>query len=539
MARVAGSPRAAVAGVPFSSTHEKAILDSYFRVPAAPDPRKPYRALWAGDGEWVVERAAETNIQRQKRDRANKSQGFNQRKAAGGQRLDTWSIRPAAAEELAFPRVRLVDLAIWFGRRNDVADLQELLDWFKAEFHLAADAAWDLVPGLYEDGIPPEYLAIPLDAVPLDDADIAELVGAPPPPTTVGDSLDDICRMLEAGIRASRFVVPDGLVGSVMRAWLRGDLVVLMGQPGTGKTRFAGSLTDALAAYLGIAEAHVVAVREDFDETQLIGYENLKGQPVLRPFAKRVLQPANPQDPVMVIFEEFNLATVESYLSSVLIALQESSRTVDLPADTRAVLPRDFFAIATCNSYLDEETRTRLSFPLKRRACVIEMPNMLYEEYAAKGRQAITSLAIERIKQEADEVALRVTSLQGSAFDGLRGRGLSSVQSQADLQPSTVSYLESIVATVLESPEGAAFMTLALLRDLALELAFAARGDEAAEHRVLVSAVETKLLPQLRGPHARADELLAAMAGLPGLGRIEAELARMRSFNPDELTTPV
>lgn len=63
------------------------------------------------------------------------------------------------------------------------------------------------------------------------------------------------------------------------------------------------------------------------DEAELIGYERLDGTVHLQDFAREVLLNDAPLEARVVIFEEFNLASVETYLSAVLVATQERERT--------------------------------------------------------------------------------------------------------------------------------------------------------------------------------------------------------------------
>jgi MoxR-like ATPase len=540
LTQAAATPTVAVAGVPFGGRQEKSLLDAYFRVGGAPEPEKPYRAVWnQANKAWVAERFAETSLQRQRRDRALAGLGFVQTDAPPNSgSTHNWAIQSNAAAQLHFEVVRLIDLAIWFGRERPTESLQQLLEWFQDEFGLKRDPAWDLVPNMYVDAIPPEYAAEPLSQAPIENQDLAQILGTNPPAVVITDTLPDLCVELEHRIRQLKFEVPPGIVETILRAWLRGDIVVLMGQPGTGKTAFSRYLTDALSDHLAIPGAMTVPVDDEFDASALLGYENLRGEPVFREFAERVLLSDAPLDPILVIFEEFNLTTIESYLSSILIALQEPSRLVSLPGGGSAALPRDLFIIATCNSYLDEASRSRLSFPTKRRSCVIEMPNMLFERYTGEGPESIGRLAIDRIASEKADLQNRIGRGGGSAFDQIRLQALSGVSSLTDIHPDTVRYLQTIVETVLTSPEGAAFMTLGLLKDIALDIAYAPRNRE-AELAALLSSVSTKLIPQLRGPHARADELLQSLQGIGDLQHLDAVLSRMKSYSPDQLTTPL
>ena len=479
LVKKAGSIANGLTGVTFGATEENQLLDSFMRVPGAPSAQRPYYAPW-DHGLWIDRQWAGRSSQRQRKARSDATRVFSQVKNQSGP--DTWAIRPTAGQDLrddAAPQVKLIDLAIWFGRDQAVADLSALLNWFYTAFGFTNASGSDLIGTIYVDGIPAPYAAEALSQQPLSAEDFAAILETLPPPLSITDPLDVLVASLEVKIRAAHFELPNGLVNSVMTAWLRGDLVVLVGQPGTGKTRFATLLLEALSSHLGIESHLVIPVHQEFDEAEFIGYEGLAGTSVLRPFTQRVLKAENPLDPQLVLLEEFNLATVEKYLSSVLIALQERSRAVALPAGESASLPRDIFAIATCNSYLDEETRTRLSYPTKRRASVLVMPNVLFEAFEQEGSAAISRLMVEAILQEQDEVAARVTDSRGSAFDGMRASRLGTVTSVSDLSTELRLELEKIVGSVPDSPEGASFFTLGLLRDVGLEITYADRNAAA------------------------------------------------------------
>jgi MoxR-like ATPase len=304
--------------------------------------------------------------------------------------------------------------------------------------------------------------------------------------------------------------------------------VVLVGQPGTGKTKFAQLLADALRGILGQLQSSWVSVRPDFDETELIGYERIDGKPELRDFALRILKSEEPLSPHLLVLEEFNLALLERYLASVLSATQDPERRVPLPGDEQARLPVDTLILATCNSYLDEpESRTRISAPSKRRATVITMPNVLAEHYEAQGDGVIVSLAVEMIGQERARVEARGRQGLGTSLDPARLRGLSSVGRAEDLSQEARTELTAIVKSLLSTSEGREFCTLGLLRDIALALALGERNRD-GELTTLGEQVTDKIVHQMRGPTARADSLAAATRNLPNHADIVRLLDRMR-----------
>jgi len=138
-------------------------------------------------------------------------------------------------------------------------------------------------------------------------------------------------------------------------------------------------------------------VRADFDEGDLIGYEQLDGSPHLRDLPRPCCRPDDPLGTHLVVLDEFNLASIETYLASVLIAMEDTERKSRVAWRSDVLLPVDTFILASCNSYLDEpESRLRVSYPTKRRAAVIEMPNVLAEAFDTDGDTAFIDHASAR-----------------------------------------------------------------------------------------------------------------------------------------------
>lgn len=285
------------------------------------------------------------------------------------------------------------------------------------------------------------------------------------------------------------YVLPAGLVRRVLTAWMRGDIVILVGQPGTGKSLFANLLGRAMEAVLDLDAPLVVPIRADFDEAEFIGYERLDGSPEFREFTAAVLQTSDPLESRVVILEEFNLAAVETYLSSVLVAAQDQERLIRLPAGGEAQLPVDTFIIATCNSYRDEpETRTRVSSPTKRRATIITMPNVLGDRYDADPDSAVLELVLELIVSERQRVQARGLRAAAAQFDGLRLANLDTVEGLDSLSEDVRATLKAVAGAILDTAAGRSWFTMGLLRDVALNIAHADR-DEVAELEALGQSV--------------------------------------------------
>jgi MoxR-like ATPase len=528
-------------GVAYGATDENVVLDGYFRLAGGP-PGKPYRAVWEADPRnfWRDKRYAGRSLQRIRTDRVKQGNAFLQAKGTGGR--DLWGLRPTVGTDLrelpGSSPVRLADLAIWYGRNQDVANLEALIDWFLQEFPLKVA---DLVPTLYTEDVPDSYKAAenPFAEDVAAQEDYAEAVGAAPVHAAFAGPITDLAAAIEECVTSKGFVSSPRFVARVVTAWLRGDIAILVGQPGTGKTFFSNLVAECLDSVLGDVKVTKVPIRADFDEGDLIGYEQLDGSARLREFAETVLQTDDPLGTHLVVLDEFNLASVEAYLASVLIAMEDAERKIVLPGGETAYLPVDTFILATCNSFLDEpESRLRVSYPTKRRAAIIEMPNVLAEAYDAKKLAAFVDHAVLQIKAEAAAVTSRIDAGRGTATDAARLVALQTVADDSALSAKAREALGRIGQAVMETPEGRSWFTLGLLKDVALTIALAPR-DEAAELSALGEAVVDKLVPQLRGPKERADSLLAALVDLPNKHLAEAALGRMRAGPTDQLQPSV
>lgn len=525
-------------GVPFGSTEETALLRDYFQLPRPPDPDRPYRAPWSAKQPWQTKKYPGGGLQRMRTDASARGRVLLQSKEARptGRPLEVWRLTSSAGAELMAAQpppapVRLVDLALWFGRNEHVPDLEGLLVWFDELFQ---PRRGDLVGTVYLDDVPAQYRAVPFAADPVDES-TAEQLGSLPPAPTVRGTIGELVDRLEARLRAGGYRLPEGLVRRVLTAWLRGDLVVLVGQPGTGKTMFAGLLGRAMEAELGLDPPLLIPVRADFDESEFIGYERLDGTPQLREFAIAVLQTQSPLEARVVVLEEFNLAAIETYMASVLVATQEQERLVRLPAGLQSHLPVDTFLIATCNSYRDEpETRTRVSSPTKRRSTIITMPNVLGDRFDEDPDNAVLDLAIGLVTTEAKRVTARAAANRAAQFDNLRAAALGGVTSLGDLSAGVRGALVAVSTAILTTSVGRSWFTLGLLKDVVLEIVHANR-DEEAELAALGHAVADKLVHQVRGSHADVQDLREACATLPNAEEIARLLDRVMDGPADEL----
>src|SRR5579859_114667 len=299
--RVVGS---ADDGHAYGSGDELRVLRDYFAVPGAL-PSKPFRAVWEASSSdyWRDTRYPGRSLQRMRTDQVKAGLGFFQKKTAAGS--DLWGLRPSCGAELkSLPNnpVRLVDLAIWYGRTWDAADLDELVDIFLSPLRFPLDQD-DLIGTVYTREIPTHYRQIPFSPQTISLPELAEATGAAPPPPAVGTDLDGLAARLDKCIGGKRFKLEPGFIRRVLSAWMRGDIVILMGQPGTGKTRFATLIAECLKDVFEDLTDVWIPVRTNFEEADLIGYERLDGTPELREFATRVLKSEEPLSPHLVILE--------------------------------------------------------------------------------------------------------------------------------------------------------------------------------------------------------------------------------------------
>jgi hypothetical protein len=517
---------------PYGSANENELFETYFRIPGGPVVT-PYNAIWAGPDAWRDDRYAGRALQRQRTDRFKSGKVFVQDKTTTP---DSWGFTDTWQEELmaADPEagVKAIDLAIWYGRGENVTSLPELLSWFEQTFDLASVPG--LLGGVYATDIPAEYVSQSLAPEPLDQDDLASIFPIAAPAAMYQGSVDLLVTHVEDALEASGFLLAEGLVRRVLSAWIQGDIVVLVGAGGTGKTYFSDQIGSALHAALPDLKNIRVSIRPGYDFSDLIGYERLDGEPVVREFAATVLQTDDPLAPHLIRLEEFNLTRVEDYLSEVLAAVEEARRVVSVPGVGDTLLPQDAWFLATCNSFRDEpETRFRLSSPSKRRATIITMPNVLVDEWttSADPDLFIAETAVGLVAQERVAAEQRLQGGVGSVMDELRVATLSSVLAPASWSEAARDLLAGVVKSIFSTSHGRTYLTLGLLKDLAMKLALAKRNPE-AETAALVDAVLDKVLHQMQGPKEDLDLLLAV---LPNDQRLADAAARMKGGPGPEL----
>lgn len=353
-------------GRPYGSGDEVALLKEFFAVPGAP-AGKPYRAIWETQkGKyWRDDRYAGRSFQRMRTDRSGKGHGLLQAKRSGGK--DLWGLTRNCGPELldeAGEPVRLIDLAIWYGRNWDVADLSELQSDFLEEFPLNQD---DLVGTLYVEGIPEEYKAIPLAPEPVtvqelqEGADVAVVLLE----SELSDS-DDLLLIVQTLLR-------DGYAG-----------VIFTGPPGTSKTWYAGQiaakLTDGDPARVRFVQFHPSYQYEDFVEGFVPDEEGEGFE--LRP--KHLLEMCDQaaqigEDPCFLVIDELSRSDPARVFGEALTYIESTKRGIAfrLASGTEVAIPANLFILATMNEF--DRGVDEVDAAFERRFARIQMdPNPAY-----------------------------------------------------------------------------------------------------------------------------------------------------------------
>lgn len=495
----------------FGGAQEKQLLDAYFRVTGAPDG-SPYFSPSAAD--FVAARYAETSLQRQRKDKAKPTPGqlFFETGGKGDRgyalRGDIASAIPTDAALLPRGPVPLLALAAWLYRDEEVeGTAAELIERVKADLKLDRDG---LIGPVYSDADDAIDLASGFEDQPISPEALRELLKAPPPPPpppSLG-TIGELVGRIEAAMERSGVALASGLVARVVRAWLNRDVAVLVGAPGTGKSTFAREFAHACEVEIPEQrETLEVLVDPEFDSARMLGYLDLGGKFQPSPFTQRILRSSQPRLPRIVIFEEWNTAQVETYLSQLLHAV-EGDGAVQLADGTEPRLPIDALLLATCNSVRDEpETRLPMSRPTKRRTTIIEMPNILFDAWEHGGRDAAITQADLYLGYERERLARREED--APALDELRSARLDAVQTLGALDGIAREVLLNLIDYIFSTDDGQNFFTVGLLVDILRDLIYASDDAPAA----LGWQITGKLLEQVtdisvgRGIAERCSEL--------------------------------
>lgn len=198
----------------------------------------------------------------------------------------------------------------------------------------------------------------------------------------------EVLEHVHAFITAQGFFYPKQAIANLYLSLKTKPFVILAGVSGTGKTQ----LVRQFAAALGHGDrCHLLPVQPEWqDHSDLLGYTDLQGNFVIRPFLDILLKAkAEPDKPRFIILDEMNLARVEYYLSDILSILETRRWTGSQiitdpifhshsfpklnPSNEHLpglVLPDNLYLIGTVNV---DETTHRFSRKVLDRVNVIEM----------------------------------------------------------------------------------------------------------------------------------------------------------------------
>ena len=529
----------------FGSQQENGWLNRYFRLHGGP-PGKPF--YMPATKSWVDQRYAATSLQRQ-RTTFNGTVFFHPSAV-------TWALRPNAAKELKdrvikqLPPVSLTALMGWMWRGKEVSgDLPSVLDTFTSE--IGFDHA-GLVPDIYSKDVPTTFVDAGLSSEALPEGDVTELVGlAPATPQLTGFA--DLVSELEDAIRKRHFALLPDMVRRILGGWLVGDIVVLVGPTGSGKTSLALALQEALEKVLpdGMLVPCMIQVNRDYDAAEFFGYENLAGQFVQGQFTKQALLQGEPTAVRYVVLDEWNLSQVDAYLAP-LLSVVETGRSLNAPgrielgekdtaegiarADTitrchpalatgELNLPQDTFILATCNSWTEEpESRHPLSGPVKRRCRILTMPNVLFVKFSQQQEDGIIELCDDLLEKERSDIQKRRQEGRRSIWDDHRVSQLNVVQQFSSLSAESRDTLMQLCRALLSNEQTRDSFTIGILRDVLLAVVYAAADRQLA---ALGEQIADKILHQVQGEIGILNAITAIAQGLPNSSEINALAERM------------
>jgi AAA domain (dynein-related subfamily) len=492
--------------IAWGSQQENEILATYYSPPGAP-PDKPYFVPFgrpdAQSGCWKNPKYSGGTLQR-----ARTTDNFKD--ALQHPTRDTWAFTSNYVDVLAdlLPkdegeviRLPVFDLIAWLYRDRDIpSDLKQVEQKFRDEFNIN-DTEYKRLFAAGAEDVKQFFFAEPLDR----DEFIQLIEGIPEGPSLAGRTEANLIEFVENFIATEKLLaLPAGFVRSFYYALKTQRFVVLAGRPGTGKTAFARAFAEALSRYFPNAVSElIVSIGADFSESDVLGYEKIAGDLAATELTRQLFLSGRPRDIYFVILDEMNLAQVDHYLARLLPAV-ESDAPVELPGQAgRKELPPDTFIIGTINSFVEESSRLPLSGPVKRRANVIEMPNLLGAIVAQNDTARFAAMITDLLKQTRDRYRARQHQGQASVLDGYRVADLDAalVEGSGVQANWFVESLWRICQICAKDPQTS--LTFGVLQDVA---DFAALGGSDVV-AALDQQIAQKIVPQLAGPASVAREL--------------------------------
>lgn len=507
------------APVRWGSKQENELLAAYYSPPGAFPDRPffvPFGTIETESGPWKNPKYSGGTLQR-----ARTTDNFKD--ALVHPDRNTWAFLPNYLDVLVanLPKdggghplkIPVFDLVAWIYRDLDLpVDFGAIVEKFRAEFNLDDDAYSKLFIETPQDAAQ-FFFAEPLAK----DEFIQVIGGVPEGPSLAGRGEQDLVKFVEEYVANVKYLaLPDGFVRAFYFALKSQRFVVLAGRPGTGKTAFARAVAEALGKFFpGAVSEVIVSVGPDFGESDVIGYEKIAGDLAATELTRQLFLSGRPRDLYFVILDEMNLAQADHYFARLLPAI-ESDAHVELPGQQEAHhLPPDTFVVGTVNSFVEESTRLPLSGPVKRRANVIEMPNLLATIVEAKDRARFDLLLVQLLEQTLARYKARAAEGQSSVLDEFRMAGLVAALAKGSAVRSAVfaDTLWNLCLICAGDPQTS--LTLGVLQDV---LDFAAMAGENVM-AALDLQVAQKVVPQLGGPAAIARQLHDFMKGLRASGQ--------------------
>jgi hypothetical protein len=399
-------------------------------------------------------------------------------------------------------RLPIFDLIAWLYRDRDLpAALTDVVKLFRDEFHIQ-DIEYKRLFDANDENPAHFFFADPVDRNEL----IQVIGGVPDGPSMGTRTEEDLVKFVEEYVTKTKLIaLPAGFVRAFYFALKTQRFVVLAGRPGTGKTAFARAFAEALGKFFPNAVTDlIVSIGPDFSESDVLGYEKIAGDLAATELTRRLFLSCRPRDIYVVVLDEMNIAQVDHYLARILPAI-ESDAPVELPGQTgRVELPPDTFIVGTINSFVEESTRLALSGPVKRRANVVEMPNLLATLVDGDDRAGFERMLVDLMRQTQDRYKARKAAGQASVLDAFRIGDLETALLVGSRLRAggVVDALWGMCRTCAEDSQTS--LTFGVLQDVVDYIAMTPGNPMLCLDRQIAQ----KVVPQLAGPGSVARKLL-------------------------------
>lgn len=529
--------------IEYGSPQENVFLDRYFAPLGAPAGTKYFIPFSKNStSRWVKPGYSGSTLNRA---RVSKNTAGNVL-ANGLIHPDkkTFQFNSSVVEELVaqFPKdeegnavpIDVLDLMAWMWRDRELSEesLVDLADEFRRELNLNSEEFGRIFR------IPPDSEDAIFTDKPAKTEDLVSVLGGRLPGVSMRGSEGELITSLERHVREeSGFILPDNFVRRFYLSLKSQNFVILTGKPGTGKTQFVQAFIKALVEFFQTEDIYEVflAISPETTEVEVLGYENLSGEHVRTDLVTKFFESSAARDRRGVFFlvlDEMNLAHPDRYLARILPAI-ESDQKVSLPARRQEHLPSDTFIVGTANSYLDEPTRLPLSGPLRRRAHIIEMPNLL-TSIVLNGSPVTFQEAISKVAGQAVNRIIDRSQLRGQSFlDDQRQSALEDVAEDPNkLGEVEIKVLSEICATLAVNPITA--LTMGILQDAVEYVALSGQAEGAIDE-----ALVQKVLPQVRGPLDQVEALVSLLEGFGNLTLESLAYVKLLLKNADPVTREV